>query len=51
MRGLFQGSDKPGKPGKNRVFWTLRENLENARNFREYFKFLENSGKSAEIDF
>ena len=32
-----QGSDKPGKPGKNSVFCD-RENLENSGNFKEIFE-------------
>ena len=38
---LEQGSDKPGKPGKNSVFLgTLRENLENSGNFAKIFQIL-----------
>ena len=35
---LIQGSDKPGKPGKNVFFVTVRENLENSGNFKKIFK-------------
>ena len=51
LRILYQGSGKPGKPGKNCFLWHSGKTWKTQGILRKYFKFLENSGNSVEIDF
>ena len=47
-----QGSDEHGKPGGKSVFCDTQKKTQKTQELlRKYFKFLEKSGSSVEIDF